>query len=192
MRKRFFGLAIAAVGGVLLWQEIVFNLPEYAKYFGNGLLVIGIIQAMIGAKSLDSFLDLFPDRKIWNSKIWEHIQLALLAVFVVFAVIFERNQKAAFLQKELLKNGILAKGWITDAQKVYGRRRSKHYYLGVLFNDQKGIEYFIEKKADEGEYYIVKIGEEIDIIYSPDNPKIMEVLVLPSKRALFGLKKLPF
>lgn len=76
---------------------------------------------------------------------------------------------------EIRNNGIKAVGTILDGKSLKGRR-STAYSIVVKFNTVENVEIIVNESVGEEEFSKFKIGQKVELVYSKNDPKIIELL----------------
>ncbi len=175
MNKRkilwFTGVVATFVLFYFLIPNSVYNQsPMIFSMIGAVLFTFFLIQTIGDFKSIREFNKPEPSEKRQAHNIAPWMVIPGIAMIFVFVMNFSSNER-----EELKAYGQKVAGTIVDGSS-FKTRRGGTYNVTVKFTTKEGKEMIVEESVGEQEFKSFYKGQEVELVYSSNNPKMVELL----------------
>lgn len=183
MIPRIFGAVLLLIGLTATWFLKTPESDTVLLCITISIASAGVCQLIWGFRSfaaVDSFFESGTTPRIWVFMGW-------LSVIVPFGLLLDWSFDRAKQLKtnELSENGVVATAIVLDKSESR-RRRGIDYILKIKFATQSGTMHETEVKISSDNFKNVSIGSSLQIIFSPDDPDVLDVLWYRIDRTLYG------
>lgn len=108
----------------------------------------------------------------------KRLKTSIIILFVIiwmFMIFLFWMHFSSSESSEIRKNGVKVVGTILEGKSIKGRRGSA-YSVVVQFKTAESVDMIVNESVGEQEFSKFKIGQKIELVYSKNDPKIIELL----------------
>lgn len=138
-----------------------------------------MLISVLGSSLFTFFLfQLFYNFNNWSTQNINKLRTGIILLFVIiwmFMIFLFWMHFSTSESSEIRNNGVKAVGTILDGKSLKGRR-SNAYSILVKFNTVENVEIVVNESVGEDEFSKFKIGQKVELVYSKNDPKIIELL----------------
>jgi len=148
------------------------NFPVLTSIIGSFLVTVLLIQTIGDYRSWQEFNN--PEKKDWRFKITPLLLLLGIVLIFIFWFNFSTKEKS-----ELKSYGVVVSGKIIDGNIITvrkGLKKKQVFEVKVKFTTETNQEMIVKENLHEKEYIGLKKGQDIKLIYSRRNPKIIDLI----------------
>ena len=144
--------------------------PMVVSFFGAILFTVFLAQSIGDFRSWDEFNTKDSENESWQKKMMPFLILPGVLMILVFYMHFSSQEKS-----ELKDSGIKVKGIVIDGTALESRRGGS-YTITVKFKTKDGKVFVITENVSESEFSSFYKNQVVDLIYSKNDPQIIELL----------------
>ncbi len=172
-RNKIISFSLLLLSLVMFYFFIPVNWSNKFPYFISivGAVLAGLFLSLLikNWKLRDGSKNIFSTYSIPIAIIFGTIWLVALYMH------FRTQQENELIKHGQLTTGIIISGEETTSRSI--RRRTSHYEVKVKFRTKEGKGYIVDKNIQWSEFNKLRKGQKIDIIYSKNNPTIIDLLI---------------
>jgi len=143
--------------------------------YNKSPLLISVLGSSIFTFFLFQLIYNFNNLSSQNiNKLKTSIIFLFVIIWIFMTFVFWMNFSASE-SSEIRNYGVKAVGTIIDGKSLKGRRTTA-YSIVVKFRTAEDVEIVVNKSVGEDEFSKFKIGQKIELVYSKNDPKIIELL----------------
>lgn len=145
------------------------KMPMIISLIGGFLITVSIVQTIANFSSWEDFNTKDKSLQTRKHRIAPYGIILIFPIMISLIIIYSNDESS-----ELDKYGQQTIGKIVDHQEMR-IKRDKIYSVIIEFRTKEGKIFQVKEDVGKSDYYGLKDGMEVDLIYSSRNPSILKI-----------------
>ena len=180
---RLVGLGLIIAAAITGFFVIAPGMEQWIGIVLGLVIGVGVCQAAFGF-TLQEAAAIVQRQVGWRQRVLP--SLVLIAGMLPSVVgILHYVQKIEV--EELRSEGVITKAEVVEVYSMTSRKGGKKFHASLKFKDTRGQSHTVEEEVTRAESEVLADSDDpVEIIYSPKHPKVLDVLLKPQDRKVYG------